>query len=165
MNLSNLDAAVDAWVGPAAAQLSSVVFYSVSLFGSDVPLIVLWLAIAALYFTLYFRFINFRALGLAFKHARGDFSDSTARGEISHFKAVTTAISGTVGVGNIGGVAVAISLGGPGAAFWLFIAGVLAMATKLVECTLGVKYRRHNPDGSVSGGPMYYLEAWFNRNN
>ena len=97
--------------------------------------------------------------------SEGIFSDAKARGEISHFKAVTTAISGTVGVGNIGGVAVAISLGGPGAAFWLFIAGVLAMATKLVECTLGVKYRRYNADGSVSGGPMYYLEAWFNRNN
>lgn len=165
MNLSGLDAAVDAWVGPAAAKLSAAVFYSVTLFGSEVPLIVLWLAVAALYFTLYFRFINFRALGLAFRHVRGDFSDAKARGEISHFKAVTTAISGTVGVGNIGGVAVAISLGGPGAAFWLFIAGSLAMATKLVECTLGVKYRRYNADGSVSGGPMYYLEAWFNRNN
>ena len=117
MNLSGLDAAVDAWVGPAAAKLSAAVFYSVTLFGSEVPLIVLWLAVAALYFTLYFRFINFRALGLAFRHVRGDFSDAKARGEISHFKAVTTAISGTVGVGNIGGVAVAISLGGPGAAF------------------------------------------------
>ena len=70
-------------------------------------------------------------------------------------------MSGTVGVGNIGGVAVAISLGGPGAAFWLFIAGLLSMSTKLVECTLGVKYRRYNADGSVSGGPMFYMEAYF----
>ena len=108
MNLSSLDAAVDAWVGPAAAKLSAAVFYSVTLFGSEVPLIVLWLAVAALYFTLYFRFINFRALGLAFRHVRGDFSDAKARGEISHFKAVTTAISGTVGVGNIGGVGVIV---------------------------------------------------------
>jgi AGCS family alanine or glycine:cation symporter len=81
-------------------------------------------------------------------------------GEISHFQALSTAISGTVGVGNIGGVAVAISIGGPGAAFWLFMAGFLGMSTKFVECTLGVKYRRENSDGSVSGGPMYYLERY-----
>ena len=74
-------------------------------------------------------------------------------------------MSGTVGVGNIGGVAVAISMGGPGATFWLLVAGVLSMSTKLVECTLGVKYRRQNADGSVSGGPMYYLEHWFQRKN
>jgi len=129
-----------------------VVFYTVSIAGTDVPLIVMWTAVAALFFTVYMRFINLRALGLAIRHAKGDFSDPNARGEISHFKAVATAISGTVGVGNIGGVAVAISLGGPGAAFWLFIAGLLSMSTKLVECTLGVKYRRYNADGSVSGG-------------
>ena len=74
---------------------------------------------------------------------------------------MATAVSGTVGVGNIGGVAVAITVGGPGAAFWLFIAGLLSMSTKLVECTLGVKYRRYNADGSVSGGPMFYMEAYF----
>ena len=152
---------VEAWVRPIAAGLSGAVFYSVPIGGSDVPLIVLWLAAAAVFFTVYLRFINIRALGLAIRHVRGDFSDPGARGEISHFKAVSTAISGTVGVGNIGGVAVAISLGGPGAAFWLFTAGVLSMSTKLVECTLGVRYRRYNDDGSVSGGPMFYLEAFF----
>jgi len=155
----------DQWVethlGPLAEALSSVVFYAVPIAGTEVPLIVMWTALAALFFTVYLRFINVRALGLAIRHARGDFSDPTARGEISHFKAVSTAVSGTVGVGNIGGVAVAISLGGPGAAFWLFIAGLLSMSTKLVECTLGVKYRRYNEDGSVSGGPMFYLEAYF----
>ena len=129
--------------------------------GTDVPLIVMWTAVAGLFFTFYLRLINVRALGLAIRHARGDFADPDARGEISHFKAVATAVSGTVGVGNIGGVAVAISLGGPGAAFWLFIAGLLSMSTKLVECTLGVKYRRYNADGSVSGGPMFYMEAYF----
>ena len=155
----------DQWVethfGPIAEALSSVVFYAVPLAGTDVPLIVMWSAIAALFFTVYLRFINIRALGLAIRHAKGDFSDPTARGEISHFKAVATAVSGTVGVGNIGGVAVAITVGGPGAAFWLFIAGLLSMSTKLVECTLGVKYRRYNADGSVSGGPMFYMEAYF----
>ena len=152
---------VDQWLGPVAESLSALVFYAVPVAGADVPLIVMWLAAAAIFFTVYLGFINVRALGLAIRHVRGDFSDPSARGEISHFKAVSTAISGTVGVGNIGGVAVAISLGGPGAAFWLFVAGLLSMSTKLVECTLGVKYRRYNADGSVSGGPMFYLEAFF----
>ena len=152
---------VEAHVGPVAEALSSAVFYTIPVAGTQVPLIVIWLAVAAVFFTVYLRFINLRALGLAIRHVKGDFADPTARGEISHFKAVATAISGTVGVGNIGGVAVAISLGGPGAAFWLFLAGVLSMSTKLVECTLGVKYRRYNADGSVSGGPMFYLEAYF----
>lgn len=153
---------VEAWFGPIAETFSSWVFYAIPVGGSQLPLIVVWLAVAALFFTVYLRFINIRGLGLALRHVRGDFSDPEARGEISHFRAVATAISGTVGVGNIGGVAVAISIGGPGAAFWLFMAGLLAMSTKLVECTLGVRYRRHHPDGSVSGGPMYYLEAYFN---
>ena len=152
---------VEAHVGPVAEALSSAVFYAVPVAGTQVPLIVIWLAVAAVFFTVYLRFINLRALGLAIRHVKGDFADPTARGEISHFKAVATAISGTVGVGNIGGVAVAISLGGPGAAFWLFLAGLLSMSTKLVECTLGVKYRRYNDDGSVSGGPMFYLESYF----
>ena len=152
---------VEAHVGPVAEALSSAVFYAIPVAGTQVPLIVIWLAVAAVFFTVYLRFINVRALGLAIRHVKGDFSDPTARGEISHFKAVATAISGTVGVGNIGGVAVAISLGGPGAAFWLFLAGLLSMSTKLVECTLGVKYRRYNADGSVSGGPMFYLASYF----
>ena len=152
---------VEAHLGPIAEALSSIVFYTVPITGTDVPLIVMWTAVAGLFFTVYLRLINVRALGLAIRHARGDFADPDARGEISHFKAVATAVSGTVGVGNIGGVAVAISLGGPGAAFWLFIAGLLSMSTKLVECTLGVKYRRYNADGSVSGGPMFYMEAYF----
>ena len=152
---------IEAHLGPVAESLSSFVFSTISVAGTDVPLIVIWTAVASLFFTVYLRLINIRALGLAFRHARGDFSDPDARGEISHFKAVATAVSGTVGVGNIGGVAVAISLGGPGAAFWLFVAGLLSMSTKLVECTLGVKYRRYNEDGSVSGGPMFYMEAYF----
>ncbi len=160
MNLSP-DQWVEAHLGPVAEALSSAVFYAIPVAGTQVPLIVIWLAVAAVFFTVYLRFINVRALGLAIRHVKGDFSDPTARGEISHFKAVATAISGTVGVGNIGGVAVAISLGGPGAAFWLFLAGLLSMSTKLVECTLGVKYRRYNADGSVSGGPMFYLESYF----
>lgn len=155
-----LDQQVEAWVGPLSNKLAATVFYTVPLFGQDFPLIVLWLALAAVFFTFYMGFINLRGFGLAVQHVRGRFHDPLARGEISHFQAVATAVSGTVGIGNIGGVAVAIVIGGPGAAFWLMVAGFLSMSTKLVECTLGVKYRRHNADGSVSGGPMYYLERY-----
>jgi AGCS family alanine or glycine:cation symporter len=156
----SIDAVVEAAIKPLADGLAAVIFYRIPIVGFDVPLIVLWLAVAASFFTLYLGFMNVRAFPLALRLVRGDYHDPEAPGEISHFRAVATAVSGTVGIGNIGGVAVAISIGGPGAAFWLMVAGLLSMSTKLVECTLGVKYRRHNPDGSVSGGPMYYLEHW-----
>jgi alanine or glycine:cation symporter, AGCS family len=157
---ASFDEQVEAVVEPFSTALSSFVFYKLPLFGLEIPWIVLWLAIAALFFTLYLGFINIRAFPLALRLVRGDYHDPKAPGEISHFQAVATAVSGTVGIGNIGGVAVAITIGGPGAAFWLIVAGFLSMSTKLVECTLGVKYRRYNEDGSVSGGPMYYLEHW-----
>jgi len=100
-----------------------------------------------------------------FKHAiqlvRGDYANSNDSGEVSHFQALATAVSGTVSIGNIGGVAVAVTVGGPGATFWLIMAGFLGMSTKFVECTLGIKYRTENPDGSVSGGPMYYFRKGF----
>ena len=156
----SFDQQVETLVRPLANGLSSIVFYRIDLFGQAFPLIVLWLAVAALFFTLYMGFINIRGFGLAIRHVRGHYHNPEANGEISHFQAVATAISGTVGIGNIGGVAVAIVIGGPGAALWLVIAGFLSMSTKLVECTLGVKYRRYNDDGSVSGGPMYYLEHY-----
>jgi len=157
------DQQVETLVRPLANTLASIIFYKIDLFGQPFPLIVLWLAVAALFFTLYMGFINIRGFGLALRHVRGHYHNPRANGEISHFQAVATAVSGTVGIGNIGGVAVAIAIGGPGAAFWLIIAGFLSMSTKLVECTLGVKYRRYNPDGSVSGGPMYYLEHYLAR--
>ena len=156
----SFDQQVETLVRPLANGLSSIVFYRIDLFGQAFPLIVLWLAVAALFFTLYMGFINIRGFGLAIRHVRGHYHNPEANGEISHFQAVATAISGTVGIGNIGGVAGAIVIGGPGAALWLVIAGFLSMSTKLVECTLGVKYRRYNDDGSVSGGPMYYLEHY-----
>ena len=161
----SIDAQIESWVRPLAQGLSELVFYPIQLFDQDFPLIVLWLAIAALWFTFYLRLINLRGFGHALRLLINPPANSGASGEISHFKALSTAISGTVGVGNIGGVAVAIAIGGPGAAFWLFMAGFLAMSTKFVECTLGVKYRRVNADGSVSGGPMYYLERFFQIRN
>ena len=154
----SIDQQIDQLIKPLAQGLSEVVFYEIPLFGQGFPIIVMWLVAAALFFTAYLGFINIRGFTTAIDIVRGRHAKSSDPGEITHFQALSTAISGTVGVGNIGGVAVAISIGGPGAAFWLFVAGFLAMSTKFVECTLGVKYRRYNEDGSVSGGPMYYLE-------
>lgn len=125
--------------------------------GTTFPWIVIWLFVAAVVFTLYFGFIQLRAFGLAVSLAKGDYSRPGDTGEVSHFQALSTALSGTVGLGNIAGVAVAVSIGGPGATFWMILAGFLGMATKFTECTLGVKYRNEYPDGTVSGGPMYYL--------
>lgn len=125
--------------------------------GADLPLIVLWLIVAASFFTVYLGFINLRGFKHAIEIVRGSFSDPKHEGEITHFQALTAAVSGTVGIGNIGAVAITVSIGGPGAIFWVILAGFLGMTTKFVECTLGVKYRTINPDGSVSGGPMHYL--------
>jgi AGCS family alanine or glycine:cation symporter len=156
-----LAAAVNEAVAPFAKALSAFVFWSVDVAGAQLPLVVLWLIGGAIYFTFAFRFVNVRRFGEAVRlvAGRGPAVDrDRSAGEVSHFQALTTAVSGTVGIGNIGGVAVAISLGGPGAAFWMVMAGILGMSSKFVECTLGVVYRRENADGSVSGGPMYTLE-------
>jgi AGCS family alanine or glycine:cation symporter len=159
--MNGIDSAIDAAVRPVADALSSLVFFTVPIGGAELPLVVLWLVAGAFYFTLSFRFINLRGFRHAIELLRGHRELRGGAGEVSHFQALSTAVSGTVGIGNIGGVAVAVSLGGPGAAFWLLVAGVLGMSTKFVECSLGVLYRRENPDGSVSGGPMYYLERGF----
>ena len=152
-----LDASINAAVQPITDALSSFIFYSVSIAGAEVPLIVCWLIFAAIFFTFYLGFINLRGFGHAIKIVSGRYSDPKHDGEISHFQALTAAVSGTVGIGNIAGVAITVSIGGPGAIFWLIVAGLIGMTTKFVECTLGVKYRQYNADGSVSGGPMYYL--------
>ncbi|HKL05080.1 MAG TPA: alanine/glycine:cation symporter family protein [Roseovarius sp.] len=129
--------------------------------GTSFPWIVAWLVIAATVFTIYFVFIQFRAFGHAISLVKGDYSDPNDAGEVSHFQALATALSGTVGLGNIAGVAVAVGIGGPGATFWMILAGLMGMATKFTECTLGVKYRNEYEDGTVSGGPMYYLTKGF----
>jgi len=125
--------------------------------GTDFPWIVLWLIVAASIFTLYFGFIQVRAFGHAIALTSGKYARPEDAGEVSHFQALVTALSGTVGLGNIAGVAVAVSIGGPGATFWMVLAGLTGMASKFTECTLGVKYRNEYEDGTVSGGPMYYL--------
>ena len=153
-----MDQFIDATMKPIANFVSAFIFASVPVFGTEVPLIVFWLVAGGVFFTCYSRFINVRGFAQAVRIVSGRYKDPDDPGEISQFQALTTAVSGTVGVGNIANVAVAISLGGPGATFWMIVAGLLGMSTKFAECTLGVRYRRDNPDGSVSGGPMYYLE-------
>jgi len=158
---TGFDSTINAITAPIAAIVGQIVFFKITVFGAKLPLVVLWLVIGGIFFTIYTRFIGLRAFKHAIELVRGDFSDPNSHGEVSHFQALATAVSGTVGIGNIGGVAVAVTVGGPGATFWLIMAGVLGMSTKFVECTLGVKYRTENPDGSVSGGPMYYLRKGF----
>ena len=153
-----MDQLIDAAIQPIADVVSAFIFASVPLLGADMPLIVVWLVAGGVFFTVYLRFVNVRGFAHALRIVSGRYADPNDPGEISQFQALTTAVSGTVGIGNIAGVAVAISVGGPGATFWMIVAGLLGMSTKFAECTLGVRYRRDNPDGSVSGGPMYYLE-------
>ncbi len=129
--------------------------------GTAFPWIVGWLVVAATIFTFYFAFIQFRAFPHSISLVKGDYSDPDDAGEVSHFQALATALSGTVGLGNIAGVAVAVGIGGPGATFWMILAGLMGMASKFTECTLGVKYRNEYEDGTVSGGPMYYLTKGF----
>lgn len=162
------------------------IFYEVTLPGGfNIPWVLFVLIGGALYFTIYFKLINFTGFLTAVRVVRGKYEDiekhgantlygdvtpneqadiietirdDSADGEVSHFQALTAALSGTVGLGNIAGVAVAVSIGGPGATFWMIVAGILGMASKFGECTLGVKYRDVGPDGTVYGGPMYYLK-------
>ncbi|MBA2746642.1 MAG: sodium:alanine symporter family protein, partial [Flavisolibacter sp.] len=180
-----IDQRIDEWFRPIADAVVGVVFFEVP-FGNNIriPFIVILLVIGALFFTLYFSFINIRKFGLAIRVVRGkyDYLDKSAahvkapelnvtregdildtikdeshHGEVNHFQALATAVSGTVGLGNIAGVAVAVAVGGPGATFWMIVCGLLGMSTKFVECTLGVKYRDMDSKGTVFGGPMYYL--------
>lgn len=123
----------------------------------EIPFIVVWLLLGALFFTLKLGFINIRGFRHSLQLAKGKFDDPNAPGQVTHFQALATAVSGTVGLGNIAGVAVAISLGGAGATIWMILAGLLGMSSKFVECTLGVKYRFINSEGRVFGGPMNYL--------
>lgn len=178
-----LDKQIDEAFGSATGWFVNFIFYQIP-FTDDIK--VFWvlfpLILGALYFTVYFKFINFRGFLTSINIVRGKYDDvdhhesmvaagdSTPggdnietiaieghEGEVSHFQALTAALSATVGLGNIAGVAIAVSIGGAGATFWMIIAGFLGMASKFVECTLGVKYRDIGEDGTVYGGPMYYL--------
>lgn len=181
-----LDEKINAAFTPVSNLFQEIIFFKV--FG--IPFVVILLVVGATFFTLYFGFINIRRFGTAIAVVRGKYDDfdhhpqvekanvnvlqgdivdtikdESQEGEVSHFQALATAVSGTVGLGNIAGVALAIALGGPGATFWMIVCGLLGMSTKFVECTLGVKYRDIGPDGTVYGGPMYYLTKGFEERN
>ena len=144
-------------INPFVGFIFSPLWGSEALLGTGVPWIVLWLIVAAVVFSFYFGFIQFTGVGHSLSLVKGDYLDPKDAGEVTPFQALCTALSGTVGLGNIAGVGVAVYLGGPGATFWMILAGLLGMASKFTECTLGVHYRNEYPDGTVSGGPMYYL--------
>ena len=156
-----LDAKIDGWFGHATGWFVKLIFTEVPIGGYPVFLVVLWLGFAGFALTLFFKFINLRAFGLAIRTVRGKYSLETDEGEITHYQALTAAVSGTVGLGNIAGVAIGIMMGGPGVAFWLFLSGFLGMATKFAECTLGVRYREFDASGKIHGGAMYYLTKGF----
>ena len=172
-----LDQKIDEAFKPFSDFVSSIVFFEVF---EGAPFVIILLVCSALFFTLYFGFPNIRFFGKAINVVRGKYdhvdhssagnndlavdgdikdtiADESKEGEVTHFQALATAVSGTVGNGNIAGVALAIALGGPGATFWMIVCGLLGMSSKFVECTLGVQYRDIGKDGTVYGGPMYYL--------
>ncbi|WP_298548353.1 alanine/glycine:cation symporter family protein [uncultured Aquimarina sp.] len=172
-----LDQKIDEAFQPVSDFFSNVIFFEVF---AGAPFVIILLVLSAIFFTIYFGFPNIRYFAKAINVVRGKYDDveghslgdpdaavdgdirdtirdESKEGEVSHFQALATAVSGTVGNGNIAGVALAIALGGPGATFWMIICGLLGMSTKFVECTLGVQYRDVGEDGTVYGGPMYYL--------
>jgi AGCS family alanine or glycine:cation symporter len=153
---------IDETVAPIAKMADSIIFFGFEVTdGVTLPIVLLVLGVTAVFLTIYFKFINLRGFGIALRTARGKYTPKDAPGEITHFQALSAALSATVGLGNIGGVAVAVGIGGPGATFWMIMMGLCGMTTKFAECTLGVKYRRIMKDGTVKGGGMYYLRDGF----
>jgi alanine or glycine:cation symporter, AGCS family len=159
----NLDETINSWLAPVADWLGKVVFFAVPVNGAQLPLILVWLIMGGVVCTLAFRFVNLRGFRHSIQVIRGDYSSKSHAGEATPFQALSTAVSGTVGLGSIGGVAVAVALGGPGAAFWMVVAGFLGMSTKFAEVTLAVKYRKVRADGTVTGGAMYYVQEALSR--
>ena len=157
----DLDERINEAFTPIANWWGAVVLHNFP--GTEIPTIIFLLVGGALFFTVYFGFINIKRFPTAVNTVRGKYDEVDDHGgegedgEVSHFQALATAVSGTVGNGNIAGVALAIAVGGPGATFWMILCGLIGMSTKFVECTLGVKYRDVGEDGTVYGGPMYYL--------
>lgn len=163
-----IDEKIDALVAPASDAVSNFVFYPININGVEMPIIIIWLLLGAIIFTIVTKGIGIWGFKHAIdivsgKHKNEGEDEGENEGEVSSFQALATALSGTVGLGNIAGVAIAITLGGPGAVFWMIFGAIFGMASKFMEATLGVKYRRINPDGSVSGGPMYYLSHGLTR--
>lgn len=157
----SIDEKINNMFQPITDAVCAVVFFAFPVNGVDLPFVLVWLVVGAVFFTVFMNFVNIRGFRTSLDIVRGKYTNPNEVGEVSHFQALTAALSGTVGLGNIAGVAIAISLGGPGATFWMILAGILGMSTKMVECTLGVKYRQVDENGKVYGGPMYYLSQGF----
>jgi len=155
--MQRVDAFFGKWIVTPMAAVVFFDFGTKSWLGTSVPFVVVWLLSGATFFTITMKFINIRGFRHAIQLTRGDFDNPDETGEVSHFQALASALSATVGLGNIAGVAIAVGTGGPGATFWLIAAGFLGMSSKFAECTLGQMYRKVAPDGSVSGGAMHYL--------
>jgi len=149
--MDGFNAAVDA--------LSGAVFFKVPVLGTQIELIVLYLALPMLFFTIWLGFPNLTAVSRALRILKTQPHEGEAKGDVSQWGALSTALSGTIGLGNIAGVAVALTMGGPGAILWMFIIGWFAMTVKMAEVTLGLKYRTFDSRGHVHGGPMYVLKA------
>ena len=157
---------IESVLSPVVEFLNKIVFFEIPIGGDQtIPFVLVWLILGAIIFTFYMRFVNIRGFRHALDVLRGRYDNPDNPGEITHFQALSTALGATLGIGNIAGVAIAISLGGPGAVFWLLISGFLGMSSKFVECTLGVKYREKYGDGSVSGGGMYYISKGLAKQN
>lgn len=154
---SAVNDAIQSVFEPFVNFLETAVFFSIPLFGADVPILVIWLFAGSIFLTLFLRVRPIKDAMQTFRVIRGHLSRHKDPGEVTSFQALATELSGTVGLGNIAGVAVAISVGGPGATLWIIIAGVLGMAVKMAEATLAQMFRKVHADGTVSGGPMYYL--------
>lgn len=150
-----LDSRINGYVDPVATFLENLIFDPVTIGSHQLPWVLLFLAGTAIFFTFHFGWINITAFGVAIDTIKGKFTGRDAPGEITHFQALTTALSATIGLGNIAGVAVAINLGGPGATFWMILMGIFGMTTKFCECTLGVRYRNIDSDGRARGGPCF----------
>ncbi len=153
----SLDEQIDKIFAPFSDCFSKIVFTSISINGVSVPVLILFLIFASIFFTFYLNVVNIWGFKCALRHMKNKNHSNDCDGEVSSFQALSTALSGTLGLGSIAGVAIAISVGGPGALFWMFLGAFFGMASKFLECSLAVKYRRFNPDGSVSGGPMFYM--------
>jgi AGCS family alanine or glycine:cation symporter len=152
---NSLDQTINDFFTPASDFIFKIIFYKPF---AGIPLVLIWLAGTAIFLTVYFKFINLTAFRLALRTISGRYSSPSDPGEITHFQALTAALSATVGLGNIAGVAIAISAGGPGATFWMIILGLTGMTTKFAECTLGLRYREIDKNGKVHGGAMKYLK-------
>ena len=147
--------ALDTLFGDTVALMGDVLFADL---GTQIPLIVWVLVLGGIYYSFYFGWLSLRGFRHSIDVIRGRYDDPNDPGEISHFQALTSALSATIGLGNIAGVAIALSLGGPGAIFWMLLTALFGMSSKLASCTLAIMYRKIHPDGRISGGPMYYLE-------